>query len=336
VRLANSGRSQWLGATLFGAACILVVPGLRAEGTGSAPGRSPAQWLQSIQQAAQRANYTGTIVYQRGDEVRSSRLIHFFDGKTASERVQTLDGRPREFIRQGDEVRCLYPQLRRVIVEHAGRRASFPALGDAGAGSVLEHYSLRSGARERVAGVECQVLQFYPMDALRYGYRLCIDPNSGLLLKVQVLAHDEGIIEQIAFSDVHIGEAISPGQLKPSFSTAGWEVVRRESRAVELSQQGWSVTAPSGFWRLTEIERQLGADAEHSALQAVYSDGLATVSVFIEPGATLPADADAQASHGPLSAVTRQVADARVTVVGEVPPATARFFADSVRFVAVH
>jgi len=341
VRPVVQSRVFWLGASLFGAACWLAVPavhgeGLPSDGAGSAAmDRSPSQWLQAIQAAAQSGNYTGTIVYQHGDEVRSSRIIHFFDGKVSSERVQTLDGRPREFIRHGDEVQCLYPQLRRVIIEHAGRRAAFPSLGEGGPASVLEHYALRSAERERVAGVECQVLQLTPMDALRYGYRLCIDPKSGLLLKVQVLAQDDAVIEQIAFSDVRIGEPISPAQLRPSFSTVGWDVVRRESHAVELSQQGWSVTAPDGFRRLTEVERHLDTGSTHAALQAVYSDGLATVSVFIEPGA--PAvEADAASAHGPLSAFTRRVGDARVTVVGEVPQATARSFADSVRFVAGH
>jgi sigma-E factor negative regulatory protein RseB len=341
VRRLRPAGALWLGASLFGAACWLSVSTARGEGPGAdvsggaASDRSPSQWLQAIQEAAQRGNYTGTIVYQRGDEVRSSRVIHYFDGKASSERVQTLDGRPREFIRQGDEVQCLYPQFRRIVIEHAGRRAAFPALGEGGPASVLAHYALQRGQRERVAGVECQVLQLVPMDALRYGYRLCIDPRTGLLLKVQVLAQDDSVMEQIAFSDVRIGEPISPAQLRPSFSTAGWDVVRRESHVVELSQQGWSVSAPDGFRRLTEVERQLGPDSAHAALQAVYSDGLATVSVFIEPGAAAE-DSESTEPRGPISAVTRRVADARVTVVGEVPPATARSFADSVRYVPGH
>jgi sigma-E factor negative regulatory protein RseB len=339
-RLRPAG-ALWLGASLFGAACWLSASTARGEvigteaGPGSGSDRSPSQWLQAIREAARQGNYTGTIVYQRGDEVRSSRVIHAFDGKGAHERVQTLDGRPREFIRQGDEVQCLYPQFRRIVIERAGRRAAFPALGEGGAGSVLEHYALQRGQLERVAGVECQVLQLVPMDALRYGYRLCIDPKSGLLLKVQVLSQDDAVMEQIAFSDVRIGEPISPAQLRPSFSTAGWDVVRRESHTIELSQQGWSVSAPDGFRRLTEVQRQLGPDTARAALQAVYSDGLATVSVFIEPGA--PAEeAESSEPRGPMSAVTRRVANARVTVVGEVPQATARSFADSVQHFAGH
>jgi sigma-E factor negative regulatory protein RseB len=307
------------------------------EVAGPAPqgseGRSPVQWLQAIRAAAQRGNYTGTIVYQRGDEVRSSRIVHFFDGAVSRERVQTLDGWPREFIRQGDEVQCLYPRQRRVVIEQAGPRTTFPALGQVGLSRVLEHYLLTAGEIERVAGVDCKVLHLAPRDSLRYGYKLWVEPNSGLLLKVQVLGGDDSMIEQIAFSDVRIGGSIDPAQLRSSWSTAGWEVVRHPSHQTELSRQGWMITAPEGFHMLTEVERNLRSDSAQAALQAVYTDGLATVSVFIEPGAAL-VDPEPAQHHGPSSAFMRRVHDARVTVVGEVPPLTAQSIAESVRYVA--
>ena len=330
---------RWMGSLLLGAACCLAAAVACAQDpTGSrAPGdqsRTPLEWLRSVRTAAQRANYTGTIVYQRGDDVRSSRIVHFFDGVAPRERVLALDGRPREFIRRGDEVQCLYPKLRRVVIEHAGPRATFPALGQVDLSGVLEHYRVSAREMERVAGIDCRVLELSPGDSLRYGYKLWVEPNSGLLLKIQVVDGHEPVIEQIAFSDVRIGDPINEAELKPSWSTAGWAVVRNTSHHIELSRQGWIITAPEGFHMLTEVERNLGNDSPQAALQAVYSDGLATVSVFIEPGAAV-ADPE-PVPRGPFSAFMRRVGDARVTVVGEVPQTTARSIADSVRFVASH
>ena len=243
----------------------------RAAAGPSEGRRDPMQWLQAIQNAAQRDSYTGTIVYQHGDEVRSSRIVHYFEGNSVHERVQTLDGRPREFIRQGDEVQCLYPTLRRVVIEHAGSRPAFPALSQAGLGHVLERYALQQGENERVAGLDCTTLQLVPRDALRYGYRLWVDPVCGLLLKVQVVNADGAVIEQIAFADVRIGLPVGSAHLKPSWSTAGWEVVRHASREVPLSRRGWSLSAPEGFRTLTEVERTIGSDSPRQALQAVSS-----------------------------------------------------------------
>jgi sigma-E factor negative regulatory protein RseB len=339
VRRPSARSRRRLSAFLLGTAVGLT--GLLAHGQPGAAvaaageGRSPIEWLHAIRAAAQRSNYSGTIVYQHGDEVRSSHIVHFFDGTAPRERVLTLDGRPREFIRQGDEVQCLYPKLRRLVIEQAGPRASFPALGQIGLSHVLEHYTLTVGDLERVAGIDCRALDLVPRDALRYGYKLWVEPRSGLLLRVQVVDARGQVIEQIAFSDVRIGEPVDAAELKPSWSTVGWEVIRHPSHEIELARQGWSVTAPEGFHRLTEVERHLGSDSKQSALQAVYTDGLATVSVFIEPGAALE-DPEPLQHRGPWSAFMRRVGDARVTVVGEVPPTTVQSIAESVHFVAAH
>lgn len=295
-----------------------------------------AAWLQGVQEAARRQSFSGTVVYQRGEEVHASRVVQVFDGTETRERVLTLDGQPREFIRQGDEVQCLYPLLHRVVVEHGGVR-TFPAFAEPLPEDVLGHYELRHTGSERVAGRGCEVTELVPRDRLRYGYRLCVEPGSSLLFKAQTLNENGEVLEQIAFTDVHLGEPIDPALLRPSWSTAGWKVERQNSQAMELRQQGWSVTAPSGFHRLTEVIRHLvgaGEPAPHPAYQAVYSDGLATVSVFIEPGSPTrnePADA---MRRGPVSAVSRTVGDARVTVVGEVPPGTAHSIAESVVYSA--
>jgi len=313
---------------------IAVLPVLVRAGDAAVAqeSRSDANWLQAIQSAARQQSFSGTVVYQRGDEVHASRVVQYYDGVESRERVLPLDGQPREFIRNGDEVQCLYPHLRRIVVEHGGVRA-FPAFAEPLPGDVLTHYALHRQGMERIAGSMCEVVELVPRDKLRYGYRLWVEPTSGLLFKAQTLNERGAVLEQIAFTDVHVGQRVYPALLKPSWSTVGWTVDRQQSKATELRQQGWSVTAPSGFHRLAEVMRHLveeGDSTPRAALQAVYSDGLATVSVFIEPAAPALAEAQQPERRGPVSAVSRQVGDARVTVVGEVPPATAQSIAESV------
>lgn len=328
-------------AARFGAGCtaltvvaMLVLPAAPRAADTAAPrdAHGDAAWLQAIQEAARRQSFSGTIVYQRGDEVHASRVIQAFDGTETRERVLTLDGQQREFIRQGDEVQCLYPQLHRVVFEHGAAR-SFPAFAEPLPADVLAHYELRRVGAERVAGNACDVVELVPRDHLRYGYRLWVEPHSNLLFKAQTLNEQGAVLEQIAFTDVRVGEPVDPAQLKPSWSTVGWTVERQTSQATELREQGWSVTPPSGFRRLAEVIRRLagvGNPNPHPTLQAVYSDGLATVSVFIEPGAPLIGEAEESQRRGPMTAFSRQVGDARVTVVGEVPPSTAQSIAESV------
>ncbi len=336
---ASSGRARarTVGRSLAWSGCAAVIllgaPHLvRAGDPAPRDVHHDAAWLQGVQDAARRQSFSGTIIYQRGDEMHASRVVQLFDGTESRERVLTLDGQQREFIRQGEEVQCLYPQLHRVVIDHGGAR-SFPAFAQPLPDDVLSYYELRRSGTERVANRPCDVVELVPRDHLRYGYRLCVEPTSGLLFKAQTLNEHGAVLEQIAFTDIHLGEPIDPAQLRPSWSTAGWTVDRQQSQATELRQQGWSVTPPGGFHRLAEVMRRLigvGDPAPRSALQAVYSDGLATVSVFIEPGAPMLDEPSESQRRGPVTAVSRQVGDARVTVVGEVPPATAQSFAASV------
>jgi sigma-E factor negative regulatory protein RseB len=327
---------RWLPALVVagGALAAAGVPAQeRARQSGALPVRTELQWIQAIQKAAVRVNYSGTVVYQSDGEMSSSRITHMFDGTNSHERVQTLDGKPREYIRlrtgNNDEVHCLIPESRRVVIEHRAVEDPFPGLTGAPAEAILERYDVKIGGVERVAGIECQVLTLEPRDALRYGYRLCVDRATGLLLKAQTLGEGREVKEQVSFTDIRIGERIDRSRLKPAWPTEGWTIERTEYRRVDLEKAGWLVPTPEGFRRTKEVLRRMGS---RDAMQAVFSDGLATLSVFIEPVADGKVAADAVQVMGPTAAYSRRLGDALVTVVGEVPPEAVRTVANSVEF----
>lgn len=322
----------WMGALVIAAGAWMPLPGSAQDGRRDAP-RTEAQWIQAARTAAMRVNYTGTIIYQAGGEMTSSRITHMFDGSKSHERIQTLDGKPREYLRKrsgsDDEVQCLIPEAKKIIVEKRSVEDSFPSLSSASPDEILQRYEARLGSVERVAGFEAQALTLEPRDNLRYAYRLWLDRATGLLLRAQTLDERKEVIEQISFSDVRIGERIDRSALKSPWSTDGWSVVRSEYRQADLAKLGWIVPTPDGFRRTKEVMRRMhSADA----MQVVFADGLATISVFIEPGSTLADPPDAVRVHGPTSAYSRRVSEALVTVVGEVPSGTVRAVAQSVEF----
>ena len=301
---------------------------------GGAAARSEARWLQDMRAAAERLNYVGTIVYQQGGAVRTSRIAHFLDGGTAVERLQLLDGRPREYLRRGDEVRCLFPESRRVLVEQRPGLEVFPALGSGGASEILQRYRVRIGELDRVAGMQCRLLQIKPNDAMRFGYRVCAEEATALPLRAQTLNERGEVIEQIAFADLRLGIVLDRTQLRPSWTTTGWRVDRPEHRLGDLAHTGWQIAVPAGFRKLKEVARRMSDDAADT-LQVVYSDGLATLSVFIADGGEKPAATDDSAhAMGVTHAYSRRVAKSLVTVIGEVPAPTVRSVAQSVELRA--
>jgi sigma-E factor negative regulatory protein RseB len=326
-RVASARARRFVWTLALAAAAATAV---RAQPGGAVPQRTDAQWLQAIQTAAQRMNYSGTIFYQQGADLRVSRIVHLFDGSVSHERLQMLDGEQREFVRRGDEVQCLIPAVKRVIVERRPTGGSFPALSTSAPADILRHYSLRLGAVERVADAECQLILLEPKDGLRFGYRLWVERSSGLLLRAQLLNDRQEVLEQIAFTEVRIGEPFELARLRPSWPTEGWRVDRVETRRVDLKGLGWTLTAPEGFRQLSAAMRRIArSNAPRDTIQAVYSDGLATFSVFFEADAGGSGSAAAH-TKGPINAFARRVGDTLVTVVGEVPAATVRDVAMSV------
>ena len=222
------------------------------------------------------------------------------------------------------------PEAIRKGVEDAKKHLiRVPLVGTTIPHEILQRYVAKLGPVERVAGLEAQALSLEPRDNLRYGVRLWLDRTTGLLLRAQTLNERKEVIEQIAFSDVRIGDRIEANALKPAWATDGWAVVRSDYRQVDLASKGWVVPAPDGFRRTKEVVRRMHAA---DALQVAFTDGLATISVFIEPNSPVTDPPAAVRTHGPTAAYSRRVSDALVTVVGEVPPGTVRAVAQSVEF----
>lgn len=327
--------ARWTAGTILGLAVAFSVA-LPAQAQSAAAGaaesveRSDLQWLQAIQAAAQRVSFSGTIVYHGGGTFYASRIVHYFDGSVSHERLQVLDGRRREYVRRDNEIQCLYPDLRLVRFERRYGQDQFPALGGGTPAEILAWYRLAVRGLERVADTDCRVLTLEPKDNLRYGHWLCVDTRTSLLLKSRTLGERLRPLEQMAFVDLRIGGRPDPAALRPSWSTEGWTVERVEPTPVDLAASGWQITPPAGFRLQRAVTRSLVRDRPgQPTLHVVYSDGVATLSVFIDAGVDTAPDEQVR-RQGSTSGFMRRIGDAMVTVIGEVPPTTVQQVAHSV------
>jgi hypothetical protein len=128
------------------------------------------------------------LIYQRGSIIHASRIQHYSDlVHNEYERLETLDGKPREVLRQNDVVHSLIPEAKLVVVEKQEAKDRFPALLATNKSDVLDLYDMHKLPAERVAGVECEVFSLDPHDTARYAVRLWADKNSGLLMRAQTI-----------------------------------------------------------------------------------------------------------------------------------------------------
>jgi sigma-E factor negative regulatory protein RseB len=302
--------------------------------------REVQAWLKRIQTAAQRQNYSGTFVYQQGNQIRTSRITHLLDGRNEVEKLEIMDGRPREYVRHNEEITCYIPETKTLLVEKRVVQDVFPAILGTNTNDLEDYYDLKRGETGRVAGFDCQIIVLEPKDKLRYGYRFWSEKSTGLLLRAQTLNERNEVVEQITFAEIFIGN-IDRMRAKPSFvNTNDWRVENAVMSQVNLS--GWSVRAiPPGFKKIREFKRMVSDPAlpgvqgnsqttQREVFQIVFSDGLAAISVFIEPGTQSRTEGSMQ--QGAMNIIGKRQGDSWLTIVGEVPYAAIKQVANSVEF----
>jgi len=295
-------------------------------------------WLGRIHEAANLRNYHGTFVVSAGGILASTRVAHYCDGRNQFERLETLGGPMKWQLRHNDVVHTLWPKGRVASIEQRDVLTSFPALLQGSHEAIADHYVLRVLGTDRVAGYETDVLQLSPRDAYRYGYRLWADQRSALLLRAEVLGPTDEVLESAAFSELSIGVKPQPESvLQPMRQLNGWRVVRPLLTRTRLESEGWMLRpALPGFREISCVRRTIdspvdsqAATAAAPAIQSIWSDGLTYVSVFIEAYEPQRHTRPMQTTMGATQTLMRRHGDWWVTLMGEVPAATLRQFANT-------
>jgi sigma-E factor negative regulatory protein RseB len=295
------------------------------------PAQEARKWLARIHTAAHGRNYQGTLVFSADGALSSARVAHFSEGAHSYERVEVLDGRMQQVYRHNDRVLTLWPHSRVAVVEERDpRQASLRPVIEPRA---EEQYEVREQGAEHVAGREAQILLLSPRDANRFAQRLWVDSRSGLMLRADVLGPRQQVLESSAFSQVEIDIKARPQTvLQPMKQLDGYRQVRPVPQATPLDTEGWTLSSVVPGFQLSSCTRRPldpaeGSATQASVLQAVFSDGLTHVSLFVEPidkaRHTRPLLSQVGATH---TLTQSHGNEWWVTVIGDVPPQTLKQF----------
>lgn len=290
------------------------------------------RWLLRLHDAPRASAYIGTFVVTAGNDMSSSRIWHVGKGHFQMERVESLTGRPRTTFRFNDEVVTFWPDSRTVVHETREALGLFPNLLNRADASVTRLYRLRMVGQGRVAGLEADIAQLLPMDTLRYGYQIWTDQKTGMMIKLQTLDASGNVLEQAAFSELELEAPVTMPRLKSMMDdTKGYRVVRPHLLQTTVDQEGWALSTTVPGFALVHCYKHLDGE-DHKAkatLQCVFTDGLASVSLFVEPydaSRHVSMPTHKQMSIGATSLRVRQLANWWLTAVGEVPPQTLATF----------
>jgi sigma-E factor negative regulatory protein RseB len=297
--------------------------------------RNINDWLMRMHEASKKRSYIGTFVVSSGGAMSSAKIWHVCEGDQQMERVETLTGAPRSIFRHNDQVVTFMPDHKVVRSEKRESLGMFPQLLQSTDNRIADYYKVRQEGTERVAGVEADIVLLAPKDNMRFGYRVWTEQKKGLVVKLQTLDTDGKVLEQAAFSELQLDAPVKMDKLLQMMGKVdGYRVEKPVLTKTTASAEGWLLKAPvAGFKPMSCYKRPAtalapaGTAAGEEPLQWIFSDGLASVSIFVEPFDRQRHGQESSLSMGATQTITRQLDAYWVTVMGEVPMGTLKLFA---------
>jgi sigma-E factor negative regulatory protein RseB len=297
--------------------------------TATASAQEAREWLDKMNRAVDELNYRGTFVHVIEGTAETLHITHRNADGRSGERIVSLDGVGREIIRQDNAVQCILPDSRVVLLEERKDVSPLVSALPSYSEEIDSHYSLNLRATARVANRTAQVVEIKPRDEYRYGYMLWLDQDTAMPLRSELVDDKGAVVEQILFTEIELPDSIPPEALEASIDTTGFEMLRPPESAPLTRNIPWRAAAVPGGFKLSVATQSPIAGSETPVEHLVYSDGLATVSVFIEDPNTKAEVSDGFSTMGSTNAFSLTLRGRKVTAVGEVPKKTVRTIASS-------
>ncbi len=288
------------------------------------------EWLDKMGQAMDQQNFQGTLVIRQGDSLQA---IEVRQGMIEGQSWQTLESQTGEnqiIFRRNGRVTTIFPGKKLITVSTSNdddieKRTLHPALPK-NREKLKKLYTLTLGNEARVANKTTQMISIQPRDKHRYGYTFWLDKETGLLLKCDLISNKGRVLEQQMYSNIELLSSSPENQIDESAIVKFKKM--RLANDTDVKSNKWRANKiPTGFVLTRSVKIIQNTPTYH----LVFSDGMASVSVFIETLKEKKTSSVGRSSMGPVNAYSSFYNDAYVTAIGEVPSSTVQMIAQSIR-----
>jgi sigma-E factor negative regulatory protein RseB len=292
--------------------------------------------LEKAAQAARKLSYKGIFLYQNHQDVRSIEITHLNNGAEEFARIVTLDGKPREALSQGKNMVVFNPHKENVLIQTRQNQSLFPAILPPDIESVKAIYTLRFADQERVGGREAQIVYLEPRDEYRYLYKLWLDKEYGLILKMSILDHQQKVIEQASFNQIALFSGQDLNWFKPNVDTHK-KYIMDDTSNNKVSNEKYCTIAnlPAGYREVSHVTRMMGNQPQ-PVHHWIFSDGLSFVSLFVNQIPKGQKSRIGETQVGSSHIFARVMNGNQIMVVGEVPQATIQKISNAIQDIKVH
>lgn len=297
-------------------------------------------WLDKMSRASTQQNFQGTLIIRQENKLQAIKVKQGVTGVSSWQTLESLTGENQTIIRQDNKVTTIFPNKKLVTIAgnapgEISKGPLHPALPE-NRHTIKKYYTLKLNGQDRIANKMTQIIKMVPRDKHRYGYTFWLDKQSGMLLKCDLMDEKGFVLEQLMYSNVELLSK-APANNVDTKKLALYRKINLSDKTDVISKSWQAKQLPAGFALtrsvITRAESVEGKAQGSASYHLVYSDGMASVSVFIESNKKIDKPVIGQSSIGPVNAYSSFVKDAYVTAIGEVPASTVRMIAQSTQTV---
>ena len=292
--------------------------------------------LEKASQAARKLSYKGIFLYQNFQDIRSIEITHLNNGEEEFARMVTLDGQPREALSRGNNMVLFSSKKENVIIQERQGQNLFPAILPPDIEAVKAIYTLRFADQERIGGREAQIVYLEPKDQFRYLYKLWLDKEFGLILKMSILDDQQKMIEQASFNQIALFSGQDLNWFKPNVDTHK-KYIMDEVPVNKISHEKYCTITnlPAGYKEVSHVTRAMGTQRQ-IVHHWVFSDGISFVSLFVNPILKDQKSRLGETRVGSSYVHARVMNGNQIMVVGAVPKATIQKISNSIQDIKAH
>lgn len=286
--------------------------------------------LQKMNLASQSLNYELSFVSINKSGVESLRYRHaHLNGQPLAQLLQ-MDGPRREVVQRGNEISYFEQGIEPFTLNGDYIVDSLPSLVYTDFKRLSSYYDFISVGRTRIADRMCEVIRVVARDGTRYSYIVWVDADSKLPMRVDLLDRDGETLEQFRVISATTGEQVSNMMQNLTKANLPPQLSLPTGNKVDFN---WSVGwMPQGFKEVSSSRRTL--PSINSPVESrLFSDGLFSFSVNINHATANSSEQMLRTGRRTVSSTIRNQAD--ITIVGELPPQTAKRIAEGIRFKGV-
>ncbi len=271
-------------------------------------------WLARMQEALNSSNFQISYIHMQLDQIRAFRYQHgLIDGEQVAF-LEHLNGPLKSSARVGNKVIYLEQDTKPYSVTSDRIPGIMPG---AFAGGLLEldgHYRFVLGGRNRIAGHSAQLIRIVAADQYRYQYRVWMDAETAIPLRIDLLDTDNNLLEQLLVIEHHRFNDASP--LLHELRAQQWPAVvtAPESPQTHPWRFGW---LPSGF-EVRHYDQHLLIGLNEPVEYLAVSDGLNDFSVYIGRVGQVQLPTNISSGNG-LSLASARHGEFEVVAVGRMP-----------------